>query len=163
MRKNAKCRNKNCKKITLTKNSLRDFSSGKPSAEQIFLTVCSVHQKASQSSPPAGGESIEIIFPAACTSEKYRSVRQCAVRPLLADDPCAQRTAISTSEKPAGLFRKKSPRRSGVILEKLLQGLLGGLDESAERSGIRDRELGEALAVHLDACLLYTSDAADET
>ena len=62
MRKNAKCRNKNCKKITLTKNSLRDFSSGKPSAEQIFLTVCSVHQKASQSSPPAGGESIEIIF-----------------------------------------------------------------------------------------------------
>ena len=122
MRKNAKCRNKNCKKITLTKNSLRDFSSGKPSAEQIFLTVCSVHQKASQSSPPAGGESIEIIFPAACTSEKYRSVRQCAGRPLLADDPCAQRTAISTSEKPAGLFRKKSPRRSGVISGNSLTG-----------------------------------------
>ena len=41
-----------------------------------------------------------------------------------------------------------------MILEKRLLGLLGGLDESAERSGIRDRELGEALAVHLDAGLL---------
>ena len=41
-----------------------------------------------------------------------------------------------------------------MILEKLLQGLLGGLDESAERSGIRNCELGEALAVHLDAGLL---------
>mgnify|MGYP000829315112 CR=1 FL=1 len=63
-----------------------------------------------------------------------------------------------------------------------LKRLLGGLDEGLERGGIGDSQLGDGLAVHLDAsllqavheagivhavgldsgCLLYTSDAADE-
>ena len=67
---------------------------------------------ASQSSPPAGGESIEIIFSGGvyvgentAQSASVRLVRK-------SGQPCAQRTVIQSSGKPEGVPRwAKSPGR----------------------------------------------------